>query len=127
MSNVVALPQESPEQIPTFDDFWLLWPAERRLCKKQAREQWARLSVTQHVEALTALVGWRRVWQARGEWEYVVHPHRWLRDWRWEDELPQGYSGNGSQAYCVAPSEPVKRGTMPDHVKALLAKLRGKG
>ena len=126
MSNVVPLQQPDVEPAPTFDDFWLLWPAERRLCKKQAREQWMRLDDEQQVAALTALLGWRRVWAKRGEWEFVVHPHRWLRDERYEDALPMLPTMSHASHMPVQSTPLPARGAIPEHVKAALAKLRGK-
>lgn len=113
---------------PTFDDFWTIWPAERRVCKKQAREAWAAVDPKLHVAILVALVAWRKVWAARGEYEYVVHPHRWLRNERWEDALPVMPTSSSASHVAAALPEPTARTVMPEHVKALLAKMRnGKG
>lgn len=109
---------------PTFDDFWTLWPAERRVCKKQAREVWATIDAKLHVDVLVALVAWRKVWASRGEYEYVAHPHRWLRNERWEDALPVTVSSSHASHVAAALPEQGERTVMPDHVRALLAKLR---
>jgi hypothetical protein len=123
--NVVTLPTPEPESSPAFADFWDLWPAERRVCKKQATQQWDRMDDAQRVAALVGLVGWRRVWRARGEFEFVPHPHRWLRDERYEDALPSQVS---HASHLPASSTPLPPRTgIPESVRAVLAKLRGQG
>lgn len=72
----------------TFDQFWDSWPHERRVCKRQARDQWQRVPPKNRAAVLAALAQWVVVWRARGQWQYVPHPHRWLRDERWDDALP---------------------------------------
>jgi len=64
-----------------FDDFWNAWPKARRVCKKQAAVQWAKLKPD--AETFGAIKA--AIWRYNGEAKYLPHPHRWLRDRRWED------------------------------------------
>lgn len=110
----------------SFDDFWLLYP--RRVAKKDARKMWGRVPAELHVEVLTALVAWRQVWSDKDP-EYLPHPATWLNGERWEDELPAGYRSSPPVAKngAVARDQPPPvRTAIPEHVRALLAKLRGK-
>lgn len=112
------------EQLPTFDDFWVLWPQQRRIEKKNARAHWYRMSEAQRVAAVTALVSWRRVWMTMDP-AFIVYPHRWLRGERWEDELPVDTVASASHVAATMPAK-GERVQMPEHVRATLAKLRAK-
>ncbi len=110
--------------VATFDDFWTLYP--KRIARKEAERQWNRLSEANKVEALTALLGWRKVWLARGELQYTPNAGTWLHQERWTDELPaDALPRSAAHAPAVLPAD-VPRGQMPDEVKAMLAKLRRK-
>jgi DNA replication protein DnaC len=122
---------ETKEDIPvlddnwaTFENFWLLYP--RKVAKLDARKAWLRLKPAQAAECLTSLVGWRKVWMARGELEFVPHAATWLNGERWEDELPATQTMSPSSASHVMAQMPsqTERTAMPDHVRALLASLR---
>lgn len=110
------------EAAPTFDDFWLLYP--RRVAKRDAQKAWQRMSEDEHLAAIVAMADWRRVWRDK-EVQYIPHPATWLHGARWEDELPVTAPTHASQV-AVEPSKPFVKSIMPDHVKSLLAKLRGK-
>ena len=110
--NVVPIQQQ-----PTFDDFWLLYP--RRVAKKAARLAWARIDANLHIPVLCACAAWRPIWMQRDP-EYMPHPASWLNGERWEDELPTGYQAPP----IVSPPQLGERTAMPDHVRALLARLR---
>ncbi len=107
----------------TFDDFWCIYP--RRVAKKDARRAWAKVPDGSHVAILTALVAWRQVWRDK-DTEFLPHPATWLNGERWEDELPQGYRMMPAPRLEARP-DPAERTPIPAHVRALLAKLRGKG
>jgi hypothetical protein len=132
---MLSIVQESDQftkhEQPTFDDFWLLYP--KRMARLEAVKAWSRMTSVQHVAAITGLVGWRKVWMDRGELQFVPNAATWLRGERWEDELPmpQGMqAGDLSPLHLshVAANLPDRgeRVSMPEHVRALLAKLRGK-
>lgn len=128
MSNVIGLittSAEIPEDLPgpSFDDFWLLYP--RHVAKLAARKAWVKVRPADHVPILEALVSWRQVWRDKDQ-EYLPHPATWLNGERWEDELPKEFRRTDLSyvpASAIAPSE---RTQMPEHVRVLLAKLRGK-
>ena len=108
----------------SFSDFWLLFP--KRVARMEAEKAWSRLSGAQRVEALTGLVAWRAVWLADGRLGYVPHAATWLNQQRWTDELPTTWgTSSAGHVPAVLPTSP-ERSVMPDHVKALLAKMRGK-
>lgn len=114
------------DEEPNFDAFWLL--QIRKAKKDYARKMWNRLSSNEQLDAIIGWVAWRPYY-ARRELEYVPHPATWLYNKQWEDELPQEFLARAStHASHVAAAIPSsgERATMPDHVKALLAKLRGK-
>lgn len=112
------------ENAATFDDFWTLYP--KRMAKRDAEKAWARISTADRMDALVALVKWRRVWLARGEMQYVPHPATWLNGARWEDELPVDAAPAHASHVAAVPTEQKERGEMPQEVRDLLAKLRRK-
>lgn len=124
MLNVVPIVETVADSLPTFDDFWLLWPQSRRLEKKAARDQLGRMSDAQRVASVTALIPWRRVWLTMDP-AFIVYPHRWLRGERWEDELPADTVSSASHIAAAIPAK-GERVTMPEHVKAAIAKLRAR-
>lgn len=80
-----------------FEQFWEAWPKYRRVCKKQAKEQWMRLApdLDLHFTILQAVERHKQHWRDTDtEARFILHPHRWLRDRRWEDELDQSQSGS---------------------------------
>lgn len=112
---------------PSFDDFWIMYP--RHVAKKAARCAWARVSDQDKTTSLVALFDWRRVWEFEAAKEgvdhlnFLPHPATWLNGERWEDELPAGHKRPSAKP---APSQAVaaRVDPMPEHVRALLAKLR---
>lgn len=108
---------------PTFADFWLLFP--KRIARMEAHKAWSKLKPAQHVEALVGLVEWRKVWLSEGRLQFVPNASTWLNQERWTDELPQtwGTSGHASHVPATIPGT-SERTPIPDHVRALLAKLR---
>lgn len=111
--SVVPITQQA-----TFDDFWLLYP--RRVAKKAARIAWAKLTDVECCAAICACAAWRSIW-AQKDPEYMPHPASWLNGERWDDELPAGVQ---QSAPINAPPKLGERTPMPDHVRALIAKLR---
>lgn len=128
--SVVLIHQEEPEPMlqADFSDFWALYP--RRVAKKDALIAWTKIPQSSHVEILTSLFEWRRIWQDRGEMDFVPYPATWLRGERWEDEYPshhQPYRDRGAvpeKESSHSRDQPAK--PMPAHVIAALKKLRAK-
>lgn len=124
MTNVFALQMQDPYEEPvSFEDFWLLWP--KRQAKKDALKAWNKMTEAQQMAAVTALVDWRAVWISRNEMQYTPLPASWLNGERWEDELPPEYKPRhqSHQSMPVRPEDKPKS-VMPEHVKALIAKLK---
>ena len=123
--NVVQMQQPEPDIVVTFDDFWSLYP--RRVAKKDARRAWDRISPRLHPSILTALFEWARIWNARGEPEFIPHPATWLNGERWEDDFPpdhRPYTPQQARIDTVKAEEQVDRKTMPAHVLDAIRKLR---
>jgi hypothetical protein len=116
----VARENEIPD---AFSDFWLLYP--RRVARKDARKAWDRIPDSLHARIFTALVDWRVIWRDK-DVEYLPYPATWLNGERWEDEVPAEYKRSNLSHVPVAPAAPSARTPLPDHVRSLLAKLRGK-
>lgn len=116
--------EAAAENWATFETFWEMYP--RRVAKLEAKKAWIGLSSAQCVEAITAMVNWRKVWMARGELEFVPHAATWLRGERWEDDLPMPKVSAPLSASHVTAALPKlsDRTAMPDSVRELLAKLR---
>jgi hypothetical protein len=72
-----------------FDKFWKeSWPKGRRIDKKKAAEQWARIAPELY-PAIFAAVARQKKQESwlKQNCAFVPYPHRWLRDRRWEDEV----------------------------------------
>lgn len=128
MTNLVQIKSRDNADVenasPTFADFWLLYP--KRIARMEAEKSWSRLCAADRVAALVGLVDWRQVWLRDGRLQFVPNASTWLNQQRWTDELPEMWgAGHASHVSAVLP-ERGERVSMPDHVRALLAKLRGK-
>jgi hypothetical protein len=122
--NVLPIRSDEPINEPTFDDFWLLYP--RRIAKKEAARAWSKVRPDDRSAALVALVNWRRVWASRGDDQFTPYPATWLNGERWTDELPREFLQT-NLAHRPAPASVADgpRAPIPEHVRSLLAKLRG--
>lgn len=126
--NVVSLsiPEPSQEIEVSFDDFWALYP--RRVAKKDARRAWDRISPRSHPAILTALFEWARIWNDRGEPEFIPHPATWLNGERWEDDFPPGHQPysppTAAQQIQEKQHEQGERKAMPAHVLDAIRKIR---
>ena len=108
------------EAVDAFDDFWVLYP--RRISKKQTHKYFRAIDPKNHVKILTAIAAWRVHWEQTGvEMQWIPYPSTWLIGERWEDEIP---SANHSSAHVRCDLPQGARTEMPEHVRALLAKLR---
>lgn len=90
-AGVLSVRQLVDNCIPTFDDFWKVWP--KREAKKDATRAWAKLSPASRIAALDALPAhvdrWRREGRIRN---HIPHPATWLNGERWEDELGEVFA-----------------------------------
>lgn len=116
-------PEKSAEPA-TFEDFWTLYP--RKEARKEALKSWSRIGEVDRLEAVVALVDWRRVWHARADYRYTPLPATWLNGERWTDELPAEHRQRPQSHAPVAARPDVPKGEMPEHVKALIARMRNK-
>ncbi len=123
MVTLHAVVPEVDDGAVSFDDFYAIYP--RKAAKKHARMMWDRIPESLHVRILVALVAWRSVWRDKDP-EFLPHPGTWLNGERWEDELPQEFRRTHASHVPAQPSKPAERTEMPENVRALIAKLRGK-
>ena len=115
--NIVKI---QPEAKPaTFDDFWCLYP--RRVAKKDATKVWNKLTDDQRMQAVVAMATWRKLFLDRNP-EHIPHAATWLNGERWDDEPPRGAVYNPPEP--KAPSEPIKKTEMPEHVRQMIARMR---
>lgn len=123
MQNVLSIVNTNTEEAKAdFETFWLLYP--RRVAKKDAQKAWSKLSESDRFDAIVALADWIRVWRARGDDQYTPYPASWLNGERWTDELPPEHR-NRPQAHAPVKERPDSpKGEMPEHVKALIAKMK---
>jgi hypothetical protein len=111
-------PQENPF---TFDAFWLLHP--RKVARLDAEKAWGKLTPDKHARAIVAVAHWRKVWMA-DDLSFCPYPATWLRGERFDDELPEKWGATHASHVPAAVPAVTERAVMPEHVKALLAKLR---
>jgi hypothetical protein len=78
-----------------FEEFWKSWPSDlgEKGSKKNAKAQWMKLSPDLHeilFQSLSAQTAHKRRAKAANEFcPPFKHVERWLRDRRWEDEVPE--------------------------------------
>lgn len=73
-----------------FEDFWAGWCPNKRVGKKEAREYWE-LSKDMNDEKRARAVKMAPVYAKQNEYtdtHYILHPVRWLRKERFDDEPP---------------------------------------
>ena len=143
--NVVSLRQDEPTPTPpaadepaTFPDWWVLYP--RHVKRKDAEKAWGRLDDEQRLAALVGAANQRPMWNwqasQREDWlDFIPYPATWIRAEQWEDEIPERFrsrtgNGNGSAACQAGSGEAVADSgprIIPEHVKALIAKIKAQG
>lgn len=117
-----ALRLVDPDPSATFEDFWLLYP--RRVAKRDAMKAWMRLTEADRMAAIVGVAKWRKVWATKDQ-QYVPHASTFLNGARWEDELPAEQVSTYA-AHAPAKLSDATRGEMPEEVRALIARMRGK-
>lgn len=119
--NVVPLtPTES--DIDPWDAFWML--QVKRVGKHETKLQWLKLTVAEQMEAIEAALKWRSIW-LQTDPAYLLHPVRWLKYRRFEDELPTTVVSTQQLSHIpFEPTQPVERGVMPDKVRAELERIK---
>ncbi len=123
----LSLVNPTPEPLADFEAFWLLWAGKRQE-KKMCKLQWGYLHSDDQMKAIVAAAAWRPLWlrkESAGEGEYLPTPLKWLHGERWEDELPRTQLQTAQAHVPFQPSAPGERAEMPEHVRAMIAKLRG--
>lgn len=79
----MQLPIESMPQVPTFDDFWQVWP--RKVAKAKARSAWNTMKRRERVAAMEALPD--HIAHVFTDPQFTPYPASWLNAKRWEDDL----------------------------------------
>jgi len=80
-----------------FDELWLNWPREGQAVgpKKKAKEMYAKKVKTEELHNLVMIsIFGMKVWRAHlhstnSFVPQLPHVFRWIRDERWEDEIPE--------------------------------------
>lgn len=98
---------------PAFEDWWTTYPRRRNASKKDAAKQWREATKSIDPEELLRLTAAYADNPGVDDARYIPHPHKWLKDRRWEsiDETNNH----------VAP-QPARQGVTAD---ALLASFYG--
>lgn len=93
-------PSENGAPPPTAskEEFEKLWAVCRRGPKQKAWEQY-RKAVPKKVSAEEIAKAWRRIVAASEEAQFVPHFFRWIRDERWDEELPEAEPEAGSEEW----------------------------
>jgi hypothetical protein len=109
-TSLVLVPDEPVRERPSeaFNRFWSLWPANRHIGKKQAYVEWKKLKVDAALESkiLAAVEAQRRSHQwIKEAGRYIPHPHRWLRDRRFEDTVEGPDFGESTVAAAATVAE----------------------
>lgn len=79
--------REERPPVPTFDDFWAVWP--RKVGKLEARKAWDK-ATKRGVDPHVIVAGAKRLAEDpnRPELQFIKHPSGWLNNERWTDEDP---------------------------------------
>jgi len=109
----------------SFEAFWSLWPHGRRVNKKAARAQWdTAVHKYHHTEIMVGLEKQKQAadW-ARENGKFIPHPHRWLRDERWKDEVDSPKSQVESAEATEERANKRREDVVDDAGKEKIAKL----
>lgn len=75
--------REERPPVPTFEDFWAIWP--RKVGKKDARKAWDR-ALKGGTDPNIIIDGARHLAANPPEKQFIKHPSGWINGERWEDE-----------------------------------------
>lgn len=112
--------EQQPDVVPDFATFWALYP--KRVARKDAERAFARVSANDYAELFAGLVGWRKVWLARGEMQYVPNAATWLNGERWMDEIPSGVAPISQGQVPFEKEEKFVRDKIPEHIQTAIRK-----
>lgn len=120
-------PPAQPDPAPDlWDAFWTLYP--RREGKKDARKMWSRMKDPEQLAAVVAAAAWRKIWSAEDRATHLIPmPATWLNGERWEDDVPQEFKRLvAPKRVEIAVEEAFVRGEIPEHIKAMIAKIKAR-
>lgn len=74
-----------------FEDWWQAWPSTKRVKKAEARREYTNARKKAEAQVLlSAVQAFDRLIRAQGtEPRYIVHPSRWLKNERWDDDVTE--------------------------------------
>lgn len=103
-SNLNTNSRSLTEYTPEFEHFWIEYPKDRRVDKKEAFAAWKKINPD--VELIDTIVASVREWSASEQWQdpsYIPHPTTWLNRRRWESHPPQNRQKNAALRYEQTP------------------------
>lgn len=91
---------------PTFEEFWGGYPTDKNMPKKQALQQWDRLSTDQRKQAVAAIPGFKKYCSDNARWYRAVYADKFLSQHKFDgytsekppDPVVTHPSWNGTQA-----------------------------
>lgn len=97
-----------------FTSFWLIWP--RKHGKKKAEAEWKKLDPEQQVRAADEAARWASHYRHNATpMKYVAEPANWLRDERFDEDLPLVHADRKGAAISKAKANvPSKTKPEPD-------------
>ena len=103
-SNLNTNSRSLTEYTPEFEHFWIEYPKDRRVDKKEAFAAWKKINPDE--ELIDTIVASVREWSTSEQWQdpsYIPHPTTWLNRRRWESHPPQNRQKNAGLRYEQKP------------------------
>lgn len=69
---------------PAFEEWWKTYPRRKNCSKKDAAKQWREATKTINADELLNLTAIYAKTHGVSDPKYLPHPHKWLKDRRWE-------------------------------------------
>lgn len=69
---------------PAFEEWWKIYPRRKNCSKKDAAKQWREATKTINADELLNLTAIYAKTHGVSDPKYFPHPHKWLKDRRWE-------------------------------------------